>query len=152
MLYPGYFAKLQGRIILKRRNSMTDLDLVDVAWRAREMASAPYSRYRVGAALLAESGRLFTGANVESSSYGLSICAERVALFKALSEGEKTPFVRVAVAAEGRYTPVPCGACRQLLADYAPRVMVLLSGKPGIFEAVPLSDLLPRPFSSDFLT
>jgi len=130
---------------------MTDLDLVAAAWKARERAAAPYSRYRVGAALLAESGRVYTGANVESSSYGLSVCAERIALFKAISEGESTRFVRIAVVAEGRFTPVPCGACRQLLADYAPDIEVLLSGKPGEFERVRLSDIYPRPFSSEFL-
>jgi cytidine deaminase len=130
---------------------MKDIDLVAAAWQAREQASAPYSHYRVGAALLAESGKVYSGANVESSSYGLSVCAERVALFKAISEGEKSPLVRVAVVAEGRYTPVPCGACRQLLADYAPDIEILLSGKPGEFERVRLSDIFPRPFSAEFL-
>ncbi|MFZ5434537.1 MAG: cytidine deaminase [Calditrichota bacterium] len=130
---------------------MTDLDLVAAAWQAREQAAAPYSNYRVGAALLTEAGTLYSGANVESSSYGLSVCAERVALFKAISEGEKSPFVKIAIAAEGRFTPVPCGACRQLLADYAPAVEVLLSGRPGEFERIPLSEIFPRPFSSAFL-
>ncbi|MBU0508182.1 cytidine deaminase [bacterium] len=130
---------------------MTDLDLISAAWAAREQAAAQYSGYRVGAALLAKSGRVFAGANVESSSYGLSICAERVALFKAISEGERGPFLRIAIAAEGRFTPVPCGACRQLLQDYAPDVEVLLSREAGKWETARLSDLLPRPFSSDFL-
>jgi len=130
---------------------MTNQDLVATAWKAREHASAPYSHYRVGAALLTESGNVYTGANVESSSYGLSICAERVALTKAISEGEKSRFIRIAVVAEGRHTPVPCGACRQLLADYAPDVEILLSGTPGQFEFTRLSDIFPRPFSSDFL-
>lgn len=131
--------------------AMTNPELVAAAWQARDNAAAPYSDYCVGAALLASDGQLFLGANVESSSYGLSCCAERVALFKAISEGHRGPFVKIAVAAEGRYTPVPCGACRQLLADYAPAVKVLLSGKPSEFEIVPLAELLPRPFSSDFL-
>lgn len=130
---------------------MTDLELVAAAWQARDNAAAPYSNYRVGAALLAADGRVFAGANVESSSYGLSCCAERVALFTAIADGQRGPFVKIAVAAEGRYTPVPCGACRQLLADYAPAVKILLSGKPDEFETVPLAALLPRPFSSDFL-
>jgi cytidine deaminase len=130
---------------------MNDIDLVAEAWRAREQAAAPYSRYRVGAALLSESGRVYGGANVESSSYGLSVCAERVALFKAVSEGEKSPLLRIAIAAEGRFTPVPCGACRQLLSDYAPEIEILLSGKPGEFERVLLADIFPRPFSSEFL-
>jgi len=130
---------------------MTDLDLVAAAWKARENSAALFSGYRVGAALLAKSGRVFGGANVESSSYGLSVCAERVALFKAISEGERGPFAKIAVVAEGRYTPVPCGACRQLLADYAPDIEILLSGKPGEFERVKLSEIFPRPFSADFL-
>lgn len=130
---------------------MTDLDLLAAAWKAREYASAPYSHYRVGAALFAESGRLYTGANVESSSYGLSICAERVALFKAVSEGERSRLIRIAVVAEGRLVPVPCGACRQLLTDYAPDIEILLSNQPGRCEKVTLAELLPRPFSSEFL-
>lgn len=131
---------------------MKDIDLVAAAWQAREQASAPYSRYRVGAALMAQSGKVYSGANVESSSYGLSVCAERVALFKAISEGEKTPFVRIAIVAEGKYTPVPCGACRQLLADYASGIEILLSHNPGEFERTTLNDIFPRPFSSDFLS
>ena len=125
---------------------MTDYDLANAAWKAREHACAHYSHYRVGAALLTPAGRVFTGANVESSSYGLSICAERVALFKALSEGERL-FSRIAIAASGRFTPVPCGACRQLLADYAEGIEVILSGEPGKYEVVALADLLPRPFT-----
>ncbi len=130
---------------------MTDLDLVNAAWKAREYARAPYSKYRVGAALLSESGRIYTGANVESSSYGLSICAERVALVKALSEGDKGRFVKCAVVAEGPLAPVPCGACRQLLADYAPFVEFLLARKRGEYEVVRLFDLFPRPFSAEYL-
>ena len=130
---------------------MTDLELVAAAWEARQQACAPYSRYFVGAALLSQTGNVFSGANVESSSYGLSICAERVALVKALSDGNHGPFVKIAVVADGPLPPVPCGACRQLLADYAPDVEFLLSGKPGIFERVPLAALFPRPFSSEFL-
>ena len=130
---------------------MTDLELVAAAWEARQRASALYSQYAVGAALLTQSGVVFTGANVESSSYGLSICAERVALFKALSEGHRGPFVRISVVADGPLVPVPCGACRQLLAEYASGIEILLSGTPGSFERVSLSDLLPRPFSSAFL-
>jgi cytidine deaminase len=130
---------------------MTNLDLVAAAWQARERASAPYSRYRVGAALLSASGIVYRGANVESSSYGLSICAERVALFKGLTEGDIGPFLQIAIAAEGRFVPTPCGACRQLLSDYAPAVEILLSGNPGEFERLLLSDIFPRPFSSEFL-
>jgi homotetrameric cytidine deaminase len=129
---------------------MTDLDLVAAAWKAREFASAPYSNYRVGAALLCASGRVFSGSNVESSSYGLSVCAERIALFKALSEGERG-FTKIAVVVEGNRIPSPCGACRQLLADYAPGIEFLLSGRPGTFESRLLAEIFPMPFSSDYL-
>jgi cytidine deaminase len=130
---------------------MTDHDLVAAAWRAREWASAPYSHYRVGAALLSASGNVFLGANVESSSYGLSVCAERIALFKALTDGDHGPFLQIAVVAEGRFAPSPCGACRQLLADYALGVEVLLSNVPDEFERISLAEIFPRPFSSEFL-
>jgi cytidine deaminase len=133
-----------------QNKTITDADLVQRAWEARNLASAPYSNYKVGAALLTRSGKVYTGANVESSSYGLSCCAERVTLFKALNEGE-TEFSTIAVVAEGSLTPVPCGACRQLLADYAKNITILLSSKRERFESVPLSNLFPRPFTAEFL-
>ena len=127
-----------------------DKELVGLAWEARERAAAPYSGYKVGAALLSQDGKVYSGVNVESSSYGLSCCAERVALFKAISEGE-TKFTKIAVVAAGPLTPVPCGACRQLLADYARDIVILLSAKPNEFERVLLTDIFPRPFSAEFL-
>jgi cytidine deaminase len=129
---------------------IADTDLVQLAWEARTHAAATYSGYKVGAALMTEAGKVYAGANVESASYGLSCCAERVALFKAISEGESR-FAEIAVAAEGALTPVPCGACRQLLAEYARDIVILLSGKPDEFERVSLTDLLPRPFTAEFL-
>lgn len=129
---------------------ITDAELIRLAWEARERAAAAFSKYKVGAALLTVDGLVFSGANVESSSYGLSCCAERVALFKAISEGESN-FTRIAIAAEGPLTPVPCGACRQLLADYAQDIVILLSGKRGEFERVLLADIFPRPFTPEFL-
>jgi len=94
-------------------------DLVRAAAKARQGAVAPYSKFKVGAALLTKSGEIITGANVESASYGLTCCAERVALFNALTAG-KRDFVAVAVVARAPGGPMPCGACRQLLAEYAP--------------------------------
>ena len=123
---------------------------MSLAWEARERAAAPYSGYKVGAALVTDKGTVYSGANVESSSYGLSCCAERVALFKAISEGETT-FSRIAIVALGPLTPVPCGACRQLLCDYAKDIAILLSREREQFEKVLLTDLLPRPFSGEFL-
>ena len=98
-------------------------DLVRAAAKARQRAVAPYSKFKVGAALLTKSGEIITGANVESASYGLTCCAERVALFNALTAG-KRDFVAVAVVARAPGGPMPCGACRQLLAEYAPHAAV----------------------------
>src|SRR3954468_19309369 len=99
--------------------------LVSAAAKARESAIAPYSKFKVGAALLTKSGEIVGGANVESASYGLTCCAERVALFKALTSGKKN-FVAVAVVARAPGGPMPCGACRQLLAEYAPNAKVFV--------------------------
>src|SRR5208282_2353328 len=100
--------------------------LVAAAAKAREGSVSPYSRFRVGAALLTKSGKIIGGANVESASYGLTCCAERVALFKALTDGEKE-FAAVAVVARCEGGPMPCGACRQLLAEYAPEARVFIA-------------------------
>ena len=106
-------------------------DLVRAAAKARQRAVAPYSKFKVGAALLTRSGEIITGANVESASYGLTCCAERVALFNALTAGKRN-FVAVAVVARAPGGPMPCGACRQLLAEYAPRRRGLGGGQPGV--------------------
>ena len=98
-------------------------DLIEAAFRARQRAVAPYSKFKVGAALLTKPGGIITGANVESASYGLTCCAERVALFKALTEGN-TRFAALAVVARLPGGPMPCGACRQLLAEYAADAVV----------------------------
>jgi cytidine deaminase len=123
--------------------------LVQAALAARERAVAPYSKFAVGAALAARDGRIFTGANVESASYGLTCCAERVALFKALTEGARD-FTLLAVAARQDGGVVPCGACRQLLAEYAPsaRVIVLDSARPRMIREFGVAGLLPDAFVS----
>ena len=119
--------------------------LVRAAIQARKRAVAPYSRFQVGAALLTAKGDIIPGANVESASYGLTCCAERVALFKALTEG-KTKFVAVAVASNGGVTP--CGACRQLLAEYAPdaEVFVVDPATPTKVTRYTVAELLPASF------
>ena len=127
---------------------MEPKELINIALKAREYAHAPYSNFKVGAALLSSSRKVYTGSNVESSSYGLTICAERVALVKALSEGE-TDFESIAVVS------VPgaslCGACRQLLWDYTKDIPVYLSDlKMNIVERN-LSVLLPYPFDNSQL-
>lgn len=121
--------------------------LVRAAARARHYAVAPYSRFRVGAALLSKSGEVIVGANVESASYGLTCCAERVALFKALTSG-KRDFVAVAVVARIKRGPMPCGACRQLLAEYAPgaTVYVVDSRRLGQVREFAVQELLPGAF------
>jgi cytidine deaminase len=121
--------------------------LMHAALQARKAAVAPYSRFKVGAALLTRSGKIIGGANVESASYGLTCCAERVALFKALTNGEKD-FVAVAVVARHDGGAMPCGACRQLLAEYAPqaRVFVADSAKPKVVREFLVEELLPGAF------
>jgi cytidine deaminase len=121
--------------------------LVAAAWKARRTAVAPYSRFRVGAALLTSSGTIITGANVESASYGLTCCAERVALFKALTAGHRR-FVALAVVARLPGGPTPCGACRQLLAEHAPRAIVWVADSRRLRQVreFTAAQLLPAPF------
>lgn len=130
---------------------MADLDprsLLREAVAASRRAVAPYSKFRVGAALLTGDGTVIRGANVESVSYGLTCCAERVALFKALTDGHKD-FIAVAIVAPSAKT-APCGACRQLLAEYAPRARVFVadSRRPAKFREFTVDQLLPEAFRS----
>jgi len=122
--------------------------LVQAAARARAGSVAPYSQFKVGAALLTKSGEIIGGANVESASYGLTCCAERVALFKALTSGRKN-FVAVAVVARAPGGPMPCGACRQLLAEYAPDAKVLVADSRDLKKSREFSvrELLPKAFA-----
>ena len=131
------------------RHKTTPSALIKAASAARRHAVAPYSRFKVGAALLTAGGKVVTGTNVESASYGLTCCAERVALFKALSEGH-TVFVAIAVVATVPGGPMPCGACRQLLAEYAPNAVVWVadSRRTGKMRKFTVSDLLPQPFGA----
>ena len=121
--------------------------LISAALEAREKACAPYSKFKVGAALLTKSGKIFAGANVESASYGLTCCAERIALFNALTSGEKN-FTAIAVVARLSGGGMPCGACRQLLAEYAPDALVWVSdsAKPDEVKEFTVKKLLPGAF------
>lgn len=119
--------------------------LVAAATTVRERAVAPYSRFQVGAALLAADGRIFTGCNVESSSYGLTICAERTAVVKALSEGARAFRAIAVVTAAGEPTS-PCGACRQVLWDQCRDIAVVMATTGGALEETTLAALLPRAF------
>jgi len=121
--------------------------LIRAAARARKQAVAPYSKFLVGAALLTRRGEIITGANVESASYGLTCCAERVVLFKALTEG-KRDFAAVAVVARVTGGAMPCGACRQLLAEYAPEARVFVADSRALkrVREFSISGLLPSAF------
>jgi len=124
--------------------------LIEAARGAREHAHAPFSKFRVGASVRATSGRVFTGCNVENATYGLTLCAERVAIFKALSEGERK-FDAVAVVADtDRLTP-PCGACRQILWEFCGDAEIVLANLKGKVEIHRMSQLFPKPFDSSFL-
>jgi cytidine deaminase len=124
--------------------------LVAAARDARERAWAPYSNFKVGAALEAADGAIITGGNIENASYGLTICAERVAMFKAVSEGHRR-FVRIAVVADTVEPTSPCGACRQVLWEFGPELEVIMANLTGILGHYRLADLLPHAFSGRLL-
>lgn len=132
--------------------TITKSALTQAAALARKSAVAPYSKFLVGAALLTKRGKIITGANVESASYGLTCCAERVALFKALTEGEKD-FVAVAVVTRVPGGALPCGACRQLLAEYAPAATVFVADSTALqkIRRFTVAGLLPGAFRGDAL-
>jgi len=124
--------------------------LIEAALHARENARAPYSKFKVGAALEDETGRIHTGCNVENATYGLTVCAERVAVFKAVSEGAGK-FRRIAVAADTDVLTPPCGACRQILWEFCGDIEVILANLRGKTETLRLHDLFPRPFDASYL-
>jgi cytidine deaminase len=129
---------------------LSESDLVGAARAAREHAVATYSGFRVGAALQTASGVVVTGCNVENASYGLTICAERVAMFKALSEGHRE-FVRIAVVADTEAPTPPCGACRQILWEFAGDIEVVLANLQQVTATHQMSELLPFPFDGRLL-
>jgi len=121
--------------------------LIQAAAKAREGSVSPYSKFKVGAVLLTKAGEIIAGANVESASYGLTCCAERIALFKALTEGKKN-FIAVAVVARCDGGPMPCGACRQLLREYAPDAKVFIADSDSlkVINEFTVRGLLPSAF------
>ena len=130
---------------------MSDFEhLVTAARQARESAYAPFSNFRVGAALRAISGKIFGGCNVENATYGLTVCAERIAIFKAISEGERG-FDAIAVVTDTDILTPPCGACRQLIWEFCGDVPVVLSNLKGKSETIQMRELFPRPFDSSNL-
>lgn len=128
---------------------MTD-SLVSAALKAREHAHAPYSNFKVGAALEDGTGNIHTGCNVENATYGLTVCAERVAVLKAISEGARG-FTRIAVAADTDTLTPPCGACRQILWEFCGDIEIVLVNLGGKSESLRMSALFPRPFDDSFI-
>jgi cytidine deaminase len=124
--------------------------LLTAALAARAHAFAPYSKFKVGAAIEDAEGRIHTGCNVENATYGLTLCAERVALFKAISEGVRK-FRRAAVAADTDVLTPPCGACRQILWEFCGDVEIVLVNLHGKTETFRLKDLFPKPFDVSYL-
>ena len=125
--------------------------LIEAALAVRKNAHAPFSRFLVGAAIEDDAGRIHTGCNVENATYGLTVCAERVAVFKAISEGARK-FRRIAVAADTGVLTPPCGACRQILWEFCGDVELVLVNLVGKTETLRLKDLFPRPFDGTFLS
>ena len=121
-------------------------ELIRMALAAREKAYAPYSNFMVGAALRAKDGRIYTGCNVENAAFGSTICAERTALLKAVSEGRRTGWMTLAIAGRGSDFCWPCGACRQMLYEFAPGLRVLAARGDGAFETATLDQLMPHGF------
>ncbi len=120
-------------------------NLIECAFEIMENAYAPYSEFRVGACVLTLSGKIFCGVNVENASYGLTVCAERVAVFKAVSEGERD-LVAIAVVTESDTLAFPCGACRQVLYEFSPDMIVVVANRKGKSRTFRLNELLPEGF------
>jgi cytidine deaminase len=125
-------------------------DLISAARESRGRAHAPFSKFKVGAAIEDEQGRVFTGCNIENATYGLTICAERVAVFKAISEGA-AKLKRIAVVADTDVLTPPCGACRQILWEFCGDAELLLANLSGKQESMLLGDIFPRAFDASFL-
>ena len=129
---------------------VTDESLIQAAADVRENAYAPFSDFRVGSALETDDGEVITGCNVESASYGLTVCAERVAIWKAISQG-KRKIKHIAVVADTEELTPPCGVCRQIIWEFGGDIPVILANLKGRRETVQMKDLLPRAFDTKFL-
>ena len=135
----------------KRRITVSDDELIGLATQAREFAHAPYSNFAVGAALLSGDGRIFTGCNIEISTLGLTTCAERVAIFKAVSEGVRE-IARIAIVADHEDLAPPCGCCRQMMWEFAADdTEIVLANLDGRVQKFELKELFPHAFDSTFL-
>ncbi len=125
---------------------MQDIDLIELARKTKKQAYAPYSGFSVGAALLTKGGKTYTGANIENSSYGLSICAERVAVFKAVNDGERD-FAAICICGSGEGFIYPCGACLQVLAEFTKDLKVIITDEKNQHKEYNLNEMLPQVFS-----
>ena len=130
--------------------SESEDQLIEQATAARLRSVAPFSNFLVGAALQTDEGKVFTGCNVESASYGLTVCAERIAIWKALSEGERD-FARLAIVADTEQLTPPCGTCRQIIWEFCKHATIVLANLHGQKEELHVADLLPRAFDARFL-
>jgi cytidine deaminase len=130
--------------------SVSDNDLIKAAAEVRENAYAPFSNFRVGSALETEDGEVITGCNVESASYGLTVCAERVAVWKAISQG-KRKIKRISVVADTEALTPPCGVCRQIIWEFGGDIPVVMANLHGDVETIQMKELLPRAFDTKFL-
>ena len=128
----------------------SEQELIDAAAEVREHAYAPFSNFRVGSAVETEDGEIYTGCNVESASYGLTVCGERVAIWKAVSEGKKK-FKQIAVVVDTEELTPPCGVCRQIIWEFGGDIPLILANLKGKTEVVQMSALLPRAFDTKFL-
>ena len=137
---------------MSKKNVLTDeqkQSLIHAAQEARQWAYAPYSKYNVGAAVLSASGRVYDGVNIENAAYPTGICAERVAIFKAVSQGERRFIAMAVVTANGG---TPCGSCRQVLAEFGLETVVMIADAEGnLLQEISVSDLLPGAFTPDSL-
>jgi cytidine deaminase len=125
--------------------------LIETAKSARLQSIAPFSNFLVGAAVKTDEGKIYTGCNVESASYGLTVCAERVAIWKALSEGERQ-FIELAIVADTESLTPPCGTCRQIIWEFAKNATIVLGNLRGETQIVSIRELLPRAFDARFLS
>lgn len=130
--------------------SEPEKSLIAAATAARLLSVAPFSKFLVGAALQTDAGKVFTGCNVESASFGLTVCAERVAIWKALSEGERN-FTSLVIVADTESLTPPCGTCRQIIWEFCKHATIVLANLRGQQEELKISDLLPRAFDARFL-
>jgi cytidine deaminase len=128
---------------------LNPFDLINIAVSAEQYARAKYSNFKVGAALLTSDGKVYKGCNIESSSYGLTICAERVALYNAIADGQNT-FISLALTNSNEEFCPPCGACRQVLFDYAPDLQIIIHQK-GNYQIFSITELLPQAFTDSHL-